>query len=299
MLPKVNLKHLHYFWLIAREGSIARASEVLDLAPQTLSGQLASLEESLGHALFRRENRSLKLTEKGQWVYQYAEQIFALTEEMESGLKHFEKQAPLKLRVGIAASIHKLIAWQLLEPATQLERSLNLRCHTGQTPDLIRSLKKQAFDLVLTDQLPEDFSQSGLVATELMRTPISLFATPDTTQRLQADFPNSLHGERLLATSFSTPYFQQLLLWLQQRQITPEFVAEIDDSALIKVFGSRGMGIFAAPHAIRDEVCRQYGVSELARIDGVMDAIFAVTRTASPQHLAIRSILAHKSIEKN
>lgn len=295
---KMNLKHLHYFWLIAREGSIAKAAEVLDLAPQTLSAQLASLEESLGQRLFVRESRSLKLTEKGQWAYQYAEQIFVLAEEMESGLQNLEQNTPLKLSVGIAASIHKLIAYQLIEPATRLPRPLNLRCQTGQIADLVRSLKKQVFDLLLTDQLPDDFSQTGLVATELLQTPISLFATHEVVAKLATDFPASLHQQPLLATSFSTPYFRQLLLWLQQRRITPGFVAEIDDSALIKVFGSQGMGIFAAPHAIKSEVCRQYDVSELARIEGVMDSLFAVTRTACPQHLGIKAILAAQHIEK-
>jgi LysR family transcriptional activator of nhaA len=291
MNSQLNLKHLHYFWLIAREGSIAKASELLDLTPQTLSGQLSNLENHIGQPLFRRENRSLKLTEKGQWVFHYAEQIFALTEEMQAGLKDFERKGPLKLNVGISASIHKLIAYQLLEPLTQLERPLNLRCHSGQIDTLVRGLKKQEYDLVLTDQLPDDYSTWSMTAHTLLTTPLGLFATPEKVHQLQAGFPRSLQGEPLLATSFSTPYFQDLMLWFQKQGVTPNLVAEIDDSALIKVFGSQGKGIFAAPHAIGDEVCRQYGVEELAVIEGVEDTLLALTRTPDPQHLGVRELL--------
>ena len=291
MSARLNLKHLHYFWLIAREGSIAKASELLDLTPQTLSGQLSSLENHFGQPLFRRENRSLKLTEKGQWAFHYAEQIFALTEEMEAGIQDFDQQGPLKLSVGISASIHKLIAWQLLEPVTCLERPVNLRCHSGRLNSLVRGLKKQDYDLVLTDQLPADFSTSDICVHTLLTTPLGLFATPEKVRQLQAGFPQSLQGEPLLATSFNTPYFQDLMLWFQKQRVTPELVAEIDDSALIKVFGSQGLGIFAAPHAIGDEVCRQYGVEELAVIEGVEDTLMALTRTPNPQQLGIRALL--------
>lgn len=291
MPSRLNLKHLQYFWLIAREGSIAKASELLDLTPQTLSGQLSSLENDLGEPLFRRENRSLKLTEKGQWVYHYAEQIFTLTEEMQAGLQDFESQGALKFSVGIASSIHKLIAYQLIEPATRLTRPLNLRCHSGQVAALVSGLKKQVYDLVLTDRLPSDYSVTGIYAHTLLTTPLGLFATPDKARDLKKNFPQSLQQQPLLATSFHTPYFQDLMLWFQKQGVTPHLVAEIDDSALIKVFGSQGLGIFAAPHAIGDEVCRQYGVEEVAVIEGVEDTLIALTRTPKPQHQGIKALL--------
>ncbi len=270
---------------------MSRASELLELAPQTLSSQLAALEASLGQPLFRREKRSLLLTEYGRWVFQYAEQIFALTQELESSLEQYNHQGPLKLSIGISASIHKLIAYQLIEPIYQLERPLQLRCHTGQVDDLFRGLKKQEYDLLLTDSLPLSFNQSGLTAHHLLDSPISLFATASLVEELKDDFPASLQGRPLLANSMTTPYFASLMDWFQQQQVHPRVVAEIDDSALIKVFGSQGRGIFAAPQAIADEVCRQYQVTSLATIDEVHDSLFALTRTRQPRHLAIRALL--------
>ncbi|HHL45569.1 MAG TPA: LysR family transcriptional regulator, partial [Gammaproteobacteria bacterium] len=47
-MAKLNYKHLRYFWVVAKEGSIAQASQILHLTPQTISGQLSQFEKSLG-----------------------------------------------------------------------------------------------------------------------------------------------------------------------------------------------------------------------------------------------------------
>ena len=77
-----NYHHLHYFRVVAREGSIARASQQLKLAQPTISAQVHELEESLGQKLFARAGRGLALTETGRTVYGFAEQIFRLGNEM-------------------------------------------------------------------------------------------------------------------------------------------------------------------------------------------------------------------------
>jgi len=74
----INYKHLHYFWAVAKDGSIARASKCLNLTPQTISGQLGLLEEHFGEALFNRVGRNLELTKTGRQVLSYADEIFSL-----------------------------------------------------------------------------------------------------------------------------------------------------------------------------------------------------------------------------
>ena len=91
-LDKLNLRHLYYFWVIAREGAIVRAAEHLDLTPQTLSGQLAAFESALGNALFRRANRSLQLTDFGQTVFSYADDMFQTAQRREEWRQHVAAQ---------------------------------------------------------------------------------------------------------------------------------------------------------------------------------------------------------------
>lgn len=259
MLQSLNFKHLYYFWVIAREGSLVRAAQLLNLAPQTLSSQLTALESSLDSLLFRRENRRLVLTDLG-------------------------------LTVGVAASIHKLIAYQLLEPALTLTRPVRLSCRSGRPSQLLQDLKAGQLDVVLTDREPDAGMDDHCYVHPLGQTSITLFATPDLAATLQTDFPHSLQGQAFLANAVKAPYVRQLMQWFDEQGIRLDIRAEIDDSALIKVFGHQGYGVFAAPTVIADEVCRQYQVAAVGEVAEVRDQLYAVSRSRRNSHPAVAAI---------
>jgi len=112
-----NFRHLYYFWVVAKEGSITRAAERLGLAIQTVSTQLAQLEMSFGKSLFTQQGRRLTLTEAGRLALSYADQIFLLGEQMQEALAESDS-ARTRLTVGISDSLPKLTAYRLLEIAT-------------------------------------------------------------------------------------------------------------------------------------------------------------------------------------
>lgn len=294
-MEQLNLRHLYYFWVISREGSIARASEVLELAPQTLSGQLATFETSAGGRLFLREHRKLVLTELGQMVQGYADDIFALTGELADTLAQAPSDRPLQLYAGISASIHKLIAYRLLQPAMELDRRVLLECRTGRTEDLLLSLKRKELDVVLTDRMPPEPAADGSVVHPLSSSTISLFAAPALARQLREGFPASLNGQPLLANATDAPYFSKLMNWFALNNVRMKLAARVDDSALIKVFGREGLGVFAAPTAIEGEVCRQYQVEQVGALSEVTDQLYAVTRTRNPTHAGVRAICEHRS----
>ncbi|MGC8120541.1 LysR family transcriptional regulator [Marinobacter sp. VGCF2001] len=289
-MENLNLRHLYYFWVISREGSIARASEVLDLAPQTLSGQLATFEGSVGGRLFSRERRRLILTELGHLVQSYADEIFELTGELSETLRSGPEDRPLSLSAGISASVHKLIAYYLLDPAMKLRRPVQLECRTGRTEDLLMSLKRKELDVVLTDRMPRAESPERFAVHPLSQSTISLFAAPALAEKLRPGFPGSLNSQPLLANATDAPYFQKLMNWFNLNNVRMNLVARVDDSALIKVFGRDGVGVFAAPTMIKDEVCRQYQVSLIASLDEVTDQLYAITRSRNLAHEGVRAI---------
>lgn len=289
-MEQLNLRHLYYFWMISREGSIARASEVLELAPQTLSGQLATFESSLGGLLFQRERRKLILTDLGHMVLGYADEIFALAGELNDTLSLAPSDRPLTLSAGVSASIHKLIAYYLLQPAMALSRPVQLNCQTGSPEDLLLRLKRKDLDVVLIDRIPSLDERGSFAVHALAGSTISLFASPHMAGRLREGFPGSLNGEPLLANATDAPYFEKLMNWFSLQGVRMNLVARIDDSALIKVFGRQGLGVFAAPTAIKEEVCRQYEVEQIASIDDVKDELFAITRGKNPAHEGVRAI---------
>ena len=287
----INFRHLYYFWVIAREGGIHRASEVLELTPQTLSGQLATLENELGGALFVRRNRTLKLTDFGHTVYRYAEEMFTIAESLTEMVRQPPENRPLSLTIGLSASIHKLIGYHLLEPALGLSREVRLHCQTGDTASLLERLARKELEVVLTDRLPGSAQAGAFKAHRLASSSISLFASPSLAASLRQNFPTSLDGAPFLATSVDAPYFTELMNWFAGNQVRVRVVAEVDDSALIKVFGRQGLGYFAAPSAIGNEVCRQYQVETVARIDDVQDVLYAITRIGHIHHPAVEAIV--------
>ncbi|SDW26738.1 transcriptional activator NhaR [Marinobacter mobilis] len=286
----LNYKHLYYFWVIAREGSLVRASELLDLAPQTLSSQLTALEESIGSLLFRREHRRLVLTDLGQTTFRYADEMFRVADELKSVLDSDPADRPLTLSVGVAASIHKLIAYQLLEPAIKLDRQVHISCHTGGLEALLRDLKSRRLDVVLSDRLPESNPENHWGIHTIGQSSISLFAIPELAAQLRDDFPQSMHNQAFLANAIRTPYAHQLMQWFHDQGIRLDVSVEIDDSALLKVFGRNGFGVFAAPTVIRDEVCRQYQVEMIGEVESVTDTLYAISRNQVQAHPAVEAI---------
>src|SRR6185436_8596610 len=110
----LNYHHLLYFHAVAKEGSIARATEVLNLTQPTISAQLRALEDALGEKLLEKSGRKLELTEIGKVVYRYAEEIFNLGREMRDTVRGRPTSRPPRLIVGLADVVPKLVAFRLL-----------------------------------------------------------------------------------------------------------------------------------------------------------------------------------------
>jgi LysR family transcriptional activator of nhaA len=131
-MAALNYKHLRYFWMVAKSGSIARACEQLHLTPQAISGQLRELEEALGVELFRRAGRGLELTDAGRRILSYAEEIFSLGDELLDVARDQTTRKSLPFAVGIADSVPKSVAHRLVEPALHLPEAVRLVCREGR-----------------------------------------------------------------------------------------------------------------------------------------------------------------------
>jgi LysR family transcriptional activator of nhaA len=299
MALQLNYKHLHYFWIIAREGSIVEASKILHLSPQTLSGQLAELEKSFGGLLFVRRARQLHLTTLGELVFRHASEMFNIGEDLKRQAELMVQRKLLSLSVGIASSIHKMMAYHVIKPAMDQESELNISCSTGETDYLVEELSRYRFDIVLTDQLPSKISELQLHWYKVAESSLSIFSDSRVAERLRKGFPASLDQHPFLATTVDPPYFSQLMQWFDTQHIRPVIRAKIDDSALIKVFGARGLGVFVAPTIIQDEVCRQYQVQSIGQIDEIQEALYAVCRSRYSGNPAVEAICKQQRTSLN
>ncbi len=286
----INYKHLHYFFVVAKAGSIARASEQLHLTPQTISGQLGVLEESLGDALFSRSGRSLQLTETGRLVLSYADEIFSLGGELEQMVRERPLQRQLVFKVGITDVIPKSIAYRLLEPAFQLPESVRMVCREGEIKALLADLAVHKLDLIIADEMiPPHINVRGYNHA-LGGSGMSFFAAPQLADNLSGSFPQCLDGAPVLLPGARSGVCNDLVRWLDEQHIHPHVVGEFDDSALMKAFGQGGAGIFTAPSAIAQEVIRQYGVRMIGQTDQVQEQFYSISVERKISHPAISAI---------
>ncbi len=289
-MAAINYKHLHYFWAVAKAGSITRAGERLHLTPQTISGQLTQFEEVLGYRLFDRIGRRMELTDAGRIALGYADQIFALGQELQESLRNEQGSRALVFRVGIIDAVPKSLAYQLVEPAVHLDESVRMVCLEGKFMDLLADLAVQRLDIVISDRpMPSNVNVRGFNHL-LGECGVEFFATPGLARQLKGKFPECLEGAPLLLPGEDSAVRPRLMSWLSQRQLRPRIVGEFDDGALMKAFGEAGAGVFLAPKAIASVVCRHFGVISLGGTDDITDQFYAISVERKLAHPAVVAI---------
>ena len=272
----LNYHHLLYFWVVAREGSIAAATKKLNLTQPTISTQLRLLEESLGEKLFEKKGRSLGLTEAGRVALRYADEIFALGRELRDTLRDRPSGGALRMTVGIADVVPKLIAYRVLRFAFAAGADVQIICREGPPDALHVLLGQHEVDLVLTDA-PASTTHLRPYNLLLGESGTTLFAAPALASTVRRNFPKSLEGAPTLFPGAATQVRRAFEAWLDESGLTPKRVGEFDDLALMMMFGSGGSGIFPAPTVIEKEIEAEYNVRVVGRLPEVRERFYAVS----------------------
>ena len=286
----LNYKHLHYFWMVAKQGGIARASERLHLTPQTISAQVSLLEDSLGEALFSKAGRNLELTEAGRLVLSYADEMFSLGGELEEAVRNLPSGRPVVFKVGVADVVPKSIAYRLLAPALDLPDPVRIVCRENSLDALLAELALHRIDMVIADgPIPPGLNVRGFNHA-LGESGISFLAVPKLARGLRKNFPHSLNGAPLLIPSETNLVQARLFQWFDSLHVYPRIVGEFDDSALMKVFGQAGAGVFMVPTAIAAEVARQYAVQVVGNTGDVREQFYAISVERRISHPAVAAV---------
>lgn len=271
----LNYHHLLYFWMVAREGGLAPAGKALRLSIPTLSSQIHALEERLGDKLFTKQGRRLVLTEYGRIAFRYADDIFSLGREMLETLKGHAAQS--RLTVGVLDVVPKLVVRRLLQPALELDPAPKVVCFEDSFDKLLSELSLHTFDLIIADAPVPSGSSVRAYNHLLGETGITFFATEAIAKAVRPQFPRSLDGREMLLPLETMELRRALNHWFERHKVKPRVVGEFEDSALIKVFGADGVGLFPGPTIIEHEICDQYGVRVVGRTTEVMERFFAIS----------------------
>lgn len=286
----MNFHHLRYFWAAAHHGTVTAAANALDVSQPAVSAQIRKLERALGHDLFDRSGRSLGLTPEGKVVLGYADEIFRLGEELEDTARGRLEGRPMRLVVGVAATIPNLVSFHLLEAAFSLGDPVRIVLRQNRTDKLLADLATHDVDLVLADMpIPPNVSVRAF-EHPLGSSTVDIFAPPLLAHLLRGDFPASLDGQPFLLPTEGYTLRRSLDRWFADTGVRPRVAAEIEDNALVNVFAEAGAGLFAAPSIIRDDIRIRYAVEVVGRAAGVREDFYAITAERRIEHPAIEAI---------
>lgn len=288
-MSNLNYKHLRYFWMVARSGSIARAAEQLHLTPQSISGQLGEFADTLGVELFRRVGRRLELTETGASVLRHADDIFSAGDALLDVIRD-QASTPSTFRVGVSDSVSKAVACRLVAPALALERPTRLICREGRLAALLADMAVHRLDLIIADRaMPSHLSVRGYNHL-LGESELGVFAASALAPALSGPFPACLNRAPLLLPGEDFAVRARLMQWLHAHVPRLHVVGEFDDSAMIKAFGQSGKGLFFAPAALARTICAQYDVVLLGTIPALREQVYAITTERRISHPATQAI---------
>lgn len=287
---RFNFQHLRYFWIVAREGGISRASDSLDVSASTISAQVSQLERALGVKLFRRVGRNIRLTDVGHVAFRYAEEIFTLGNEMAHAIRGWHTEGPMLLQVGIADAVPKLVATRLLRPAIDELPEVRLICREDRPDRLLAELALHHFDMLLLDSPAEGGVTVQAYSRPLARWPLGLFGTQALVRELAAGYPDSLEGAPILLPTAGSAIRLQVDRFFEEHGRRCRLMGEFEDSALMKSFSELGAGLFPAPMALAEDLERQHGAALLGSLGNAAVSYFAVTVERYLEHPGVAAV---------
>ena len=290
MSQDFNYRHLYYFWVVAKEGGMARAAERLGMAVQTVSTQVRELERALGHTLLSPAGRGLRLTDAGLATLHQAEQIFQLGDALPAAIRDAVGAPTVRLTVGISDGLPKLAVRRLMQPVMQAPR-LRLLCHEDRFDDLLGDLALHRLDVVLADRAAPANPNLKLYSHALGSSALAWYAPPQLHPLTLQNFPASLATVPVLLPTAQAAVRGRLDQWFERIGIKPNVVGEFEDSALLKTFGAAGMGVFPAAGWVHDELVARYQVTRVGPCEGVEEHFFGIAAQKKVLHPLVQQLL--------
>lgn len=290
MTLRFSYRHLYYFWVVAKEGGMAKAAARLGVAVQTVSAQVHELEQSLGHSLLKPAGRGLALTEAGLAAMRQADQIFQLGEELPSLVRDAATSPSVRLAVGVSDGLPKLAVHQLMAPVLR-EARLRLVCHEGEFDDLLADLALHRLDVVLADRAAPPNPNLKVYSHRLASSPLAWYAPPSLYAAARRGFPRSLSQVPVLLPTAHATVRARLDRWFEQLDIRPRVAGDFEDSALLETFAAGGLGVFAAPELVHSALVAGHRVKRVGRCTGVDEHFFAVGAEKKVAHALVQRLI--------
>lgn len=289
-MSQLNFHYLRYFWMVAREGGLRKAADRLHVSQPTISAQVKALEEQLGEKLTRRDGRGLALTEAGRRVFEYAEQIFALGDDLVGSVAHPDRARPMRVAIGVTDSLPKLVSYALMRPLFHLQQAVKVVVNEASAGELLVQLAAHRLDVVLTDEPAPSSINLRTFNHRLGECGVSFLATHAVVATLRGRFPRSLDAAPMLLPAHGTALRHSLDHWLQREAIRPHVVVECDDAALMKIAAADGLGVLPIPTVAEGEAISRYDLKRVGRAQDCRQQFYAISAERQLTHPAVLAI---------
>jgi LysR family transcriptional regulator, transcriptional activator of nhaA len=289
-LGQLNFHHLYYFWHVAKIGHLTQAAQQVHTSQSALSAQIRLLEDRLGEPLFARSGRRLALTDAGQLVLSYAEDIFGLGQEMLGRLQG-RAQGMARLRVGSVATLSRNYQENLLRPLFN-DATLVLTLESGLVDGLLARLMQHQLDVVLANEsVPADpdrplqcrflGSQSVSVVGPASRWQQQTLRVPQDLQGLEMALPGPRHALRGQFDALCTA-----------AGVAPRLRAEVDDMAMLRLIARDSGWLTLLPEVVVQDELRAGSLVVAGRPADLRENFYAITLPRRHRHDALELLLA-------
>ncbi len=287
----INYHHLYYFWLTAKNGSIASASKELKLARPTVSAQIQTLQDTFGQKLFEKSGRNIKMTKFGKDVFYYADEIFSTGQKLKDFVQSMPEQRPQELTIGISDIVPKLISYNLIAPIMMQFPKLKIVCLEGNSSKLVADLAVHNIDAIISDMPVGGDADVRIFHHKLGECAIAFFCRSEVCGKNPVDFPACLNQLPLLLPSRRTSIRRAINLWMENKKVFPRIVGEFDDSALMKVFGENQEGAFVAPTSLKKMLLAKKNMVCLGEIGNVKETFYLASTRKRLQSKYLKTLV--------
>lgn len=278
MIP-LNYHHLYYFYVIAKAQTIAKACEELYLAQSTLSAQLSQFEKSLGRNLFERRKQRLILTEDGRLVFDYAESIFEMGQEMQDVLRDHRLPERVAIQIGVLNGTPRAFCHSLTDCIYDFMPKAHISLQEENSASLLSKLREHHLDLVLTDLAMRGKGAEDITNHLVAKVPIVFAATKKIASKIRS-LPKDFDRAPFVLPSQPSQVHRQVIDLFAQWKINPEIMAEVQDVEVARRMALSGRGIVPLNiHSLSASLPKGSLVPVTdVRFLGISEAVYLVTR---------------------
>ncbi len=274
-LEQLNFHHLLYFWRVAKEGHLTRAAQGLHISQSALSAQIRQLEERLGEALFEREGRRLRLTETGQLVLAYAENIFGLGQEMLGRLQG-RGEGMIRLRVGSVATLSRNYQENWIRPLLA-DPAVVLTLESGPLDGLLARLLEHQLDVVLANEPVASDPERALHCRYLGNQAISLVGPASRWAGRALRLPEDLDGIDIALPGPRNALRAQFDALCLTAGVRPRLRAEVDDMAMLRLIARDSGWLAVLPEVVVQDELRVGTLVRLGQSTQLQERFYAIT----------------------